>query len=358
MDVLISHLSFLLRNPFRYSLALIKMIMPFHHSWKDRYRSFLHFLEGAVFARQMQKDGVGHLHAHWASHTGSVARAVHLLSGIPYSISAHAIDIWHDKLLMKQKLKEARFFACCSRYGKSEVLKQGAPEDSDKVHLVYHGIDIRRFVLPPEGVRSNNLILSVGRLDPAKGFYDLITACKFLAERKLDFVCEIYGKGPDYGRLRNHIEELGLSLFVHLKGSIPQEQLLAQYHRAAIFALPCVKIENTLFDGLPNVLVEAMATGLPVITTNISAIPELMEDGKNGYMVSSGDPKSIAQHLMLLLRDHDLRLRMGHSAREKVVREFDNTKCIDQLIGLIERETGTSPQCISEFSSALTPALN
>ena len=182
-DVLAAHAYYACRHLLRYFCTIWKMLSPFHHHFKDRIRTFFHCGEGVVLARKMQKDSITHVHCQYIDHTASVARTIHLLTGISYSISAHTYDIWHDRLLLSHKLSEARFIVCCSASSRTELIKHGHPAHASRVHVVYHGVDTRLFVPPTEnGVRNKNLILTVGRLDPVKGFISLIEACRELEE--------------------------------------------------------------------------------------------------------------------------------------------------------------------------------
>lgn len=330
--LLSSHLNTAVEAPRRYFGALFKMITPHHESMRQRFRSLMHFGEGVVLARRMQADGVTHIHAHYASQPTSVARVVHLLTGIPYSFSAHAHDIWSDRLLLRQKLHEARFVACCSAHGRNELVRQGDGADAEKVKTVYHGIDVRRFAPPVNGNRGNELILAVGRLDAMKGFHILISACDELKRNGTRFKCRIIGEGPERKHLSDLITRHGVSPEVELFGAVPQEKLMSHYHEAALFVLPSVITPTNRYDGIPNVLVEAMATGLPVVSTAISGIPELIEPGKTGYLVPPDEPKNLARCFANLLADGALRHRMGLAARARIVSDWDNRQTIEPLI--------------------------
>ncbi|MEI8139850.1 MAG: glycosyltransferase family 4 protein [bacterium] len=338
LDVLAAHAYFACLHPLRYARAAWKMLTPHHHRFKDRIRSLLHFGEGVVLARKMQRDGITHLHVSYISHPASIGRVVHLLIGIPYSISAHTYDIWHERLLLPEKINEARFIACCSDAARTELIKYGRPEHASKIHVVYHGIDTRRFLPPVKGERDPRLILTVGRLDPVKGFEDLINACAELNRQGVEFVCEIVGEGPQRGDLATLIDQVGVSEKVHLKGAVLQENILAYYQRAAVFVLPCLTVQ-----GIPNVLVEAMATGLPAISTNVSGITELIQDGTDGFLVPPRNPHVLAKRLKQLLQDGSLRKTMGEAAHAKICACFDNRNSIKPQMELFERECGVKP---------------
>lgn len=337
-DLLVAHARFLVAAPHRYLSAFCKMVCARGLSPKRRFRTLLHFGEGVVLAKRMQKDGVTHVHSHFASHPTSIARVVYLLTGIPYSFSAHAYDIWHDRLLLREKLREARFVACCSGCGKAELIKQGDPADAQKVRLIYHGIDTRRFKPAAQRPQPDNLILAVGRFESVKGFPLLVLACARLKEMGVPFECCIAGDGDDKALVESLVKQHHLEDLVRLPGSVRQEQILQYYQRAAVFALPCIPAADGRHDGIPNVVVEAMATGLPVVSTTIGGVPEVVDHGQTGFLVAPGDHNQLADQLRAVLEDAPLRQRIGKAAREKILEHFDNRITIEPLINLLHKE--------------------
>ncbi len=336
------HGYYLARSPWRYTRALWKMVFGVAGGAKARIRGLLHFGEGVVLARRAQLDQVTHFHAHYASQPASVARVVHLLTGIPYSFSAHAYDIWHDPLLLAQKLRECVFVACCSIYGKQKLAAYGTEADRPKIHVIYHGIDVRRFVPPGAATRQTGYVLAVGRLDPIKGFRHLISACHILKDRHATFQCYILGEGEERVSLTAQIRECDLEGVVRLVGAVPQEKLLDYYHSATMFVMPSVVTDSGNSDGIPNVLLEAMATELPVIATPVAGIPELVTHFKDGILAAPGDPEELAHHIHRLLQDSAQRKTLGAAARRRVVADFDNRNAIEPLITLFEQEVGIS----------------
>jgi glycosyltransferase involved in cell wall biosynthesis len=288
----------------------------------------------------MQKDNVTYVHSHFASHPTSIARVVYLLTGIPYSFSAHAYDIWHDRLLLREKLREAKFVACCSACGKSELIKQGDVADAQKVRLIHHGIDTRRFKPAAQRPHPDNLILAVGRFESVKGFPLLVEACACLKQMGVPFKCCIVGDGDDKALAESLIRKHHLEDLVRLPGSVPQEQILEYYQRAAVFALPCIPSPDGRHDGIPNVVIEAMATGLPVVSTTIGGVPEVIDHGLTGFLVAPGDAKQLAEQLRAVLDDSSLRQRIGKAARDKVMEHFDNRVTIAPLVELLCMEAG------------------
>ena len=339
-EFLQAHVHYVLRSPLRYLRAAFRMLTARHKDLRQRMGTVMHFGGGVVLARRMERDGVTHIHAHYSSHPSSVALAIHFLTGINFSFSAHAYDIWAARLLHPEKLRAARFAVCCSGLGRRELISQGAPQDAAKVHVVYHGIDVRRFVPPENPGKRDRLILGLGRLEDVKGFHHLVEACAILKSKGVPFHCRIVGDGDERERLKALIQRLGVEKEVEMFGAVRQEDILPHYHEAAIFAMPCVGSEDGRHDGIPNVFVEAMATALPVVSTNFSAIPELIDDGVDGFLVRPGCPEELADCLERLLGDRALRESAGAKGRAKTVERFDNRKTIEPLIELLTRECG------------------
>jgi glycosyltransferase involved in cell wall biosynthesis len=194
------------------------------------------------------------------------------------------------------------------------------------IYNIYHGLDTRQFAPRAEAEEepARRLLLSVGRLVEKKGFPVLIEACRLLKDRGYRFQCQIIGgAGPCAQRVASLIQELGLEDIVALRPAVTQEELREIYRQATLFVLPCQIADNNDRDGIPNVLVEAMASGLPVVSTNISGIPELIEHGVNGLLTPQKDARALAGAIAQLLDTPALRRELGARAREKVCRSFD-----------------------------------
>ena len=191
----------------------------------------MHFLEGVLLAKKMLTDSICHIHSHYASQPTSVARVISSMTNIPFSFTAHAHDIWQDKLLLPEKLEEALFITTCSKFGKNCLAKEARTSVSQKIHIVYHGIDIRKFKFPnDEGTRKRNVILSIGRLTEQKGFPDLIKACAILKANHFSFECIIIGEGEQRLELQRLIKLFNLDHRVKLLGAVTQENLITFYH--------------------------------------------------------------------------------------------------------------------------------
>ena len=332
------HIYFILNKPIVYFKTFWKMISGSHNKIKDRVRSFLHFGEGVVLADRIINDKITHIHAHYASQSASVARVVHLMTNVPYSFTAHAHDIWHDRLLIKQKLEEAVFIVTCSKFGKEWLLKDNNNIYANKIHVVYHGLDIRKFLFHNNyNKREKNMILSIGSLGPTKGFPDLIKACSILKLQGYDLRCLIIGEGEEKNLLESIISEEKLENTVKLVGAVLPENLSEFYNKSYIFVLPCVTATDGRQDGIPNVLMESMATGLPVITTDNTAQNELIENLTHGLLINPRKPNEIVDAIKKLWENKDLWESIQLNARKRMEDKFDCYQTIEPLIELFNK---------------------
>lgn len=324
-------LSLLLRHPLR---ALRALTLLARRAEGGRRADFA---LACALASRMERDGIRHLHAHFASRPAGIAELAATLRGIGYSISAHAKDIYTSAPdVLRRKLGGARFTVTCTQHNVA-ALRACAPRPDD-VHAMYHGIDAQRF--RPQGARAARatpLILSVGRLRAKKGFATLIDACAQLRDRGIDFACEIVGYGEEQAHLQAAIAQLRLEDKVCLAGTMNHAALIRRYDEAAVFAAPSQITADGDRDGIPNVMLEAMAMELPVVASRVSGIPEVIEDQVNGALVEAGDARALADALARVLADAPLRARLGAAARRTVLERFDNDRNLELVVGLLRK---------------------
>lgn len=280
--------------------------------------------QAALLAAEVQRRGIQHLHAHFATVATTVARLAARFSGLPYTFTAHAKDIFHentDPRDLQRKLRDAAAVITVSDYNVAFLRHQYGPAAAT-VGRVYNGIDLERFsYLPPLNRRPR--ILAIGRLVEKKGFGDLLEACALLAARGQRADCRIIGAGPLEQDLRERAARLGLDPSLVFAGPRPQSEIIAEIHRACVFAVPCVLGSDGNRDGLPTVLLEAMALGTPCVATPVTGIPELVRDGITGLLVPEHAPDALADAIQRLLNDEELRCTLARNARDLVEREFD-----------------------------------
>lgn len=312
--------------------------------WHDRTRNRIRrFGQAMVLAAEWPKDAQW-LHAHFIHTPASVAAYASIITGIPWTGSAHAKDIWTSSdWELRRKLTQARWVVTCTMTGFERLkLLSG---DEPRVHLSYHGLDLQRFS-QFMGTRSDAdgrvpenpvVIVSVGRAVEKKGYHVLLKALALLRP-KLAFRFVHIGGGEQLGGLKALCSSLGLDAYVEWKGAQPQAEVLALYHTANIFALACKIAEDGDRDGLPNVLVEACSQGLVCVSTNVSGIPELLTNDVNGLLVEPDDPQAMAKAIERLIRDPQLRQRLGDAAEKRVRGNFDYHSSVLHLVELFNSE--------------------
>ncbi|MDA7948230.1 MAG: glycosyltransferase family 4 protein [Hyphomicrobiaceae bacterium] len=299
-----------------------------------RFRSFLQAL---VLASERPAD-VDRFHAHYLHTPACVTRYAAITLGIPWTCSAHARDIWTTPEWEKrEKLAELDWLVTCTDYG-FRHLASLAPEPS-RVELVYHGLDLSRFPQDKatrgggDGSSDDQAvtILSVGRAVPKKGYESLLEAFAQLPEA-LHWRFVHIGFGDLLDALRRKAQELGIDDKVTWLGAQPQDKVIEAYRRADLFVLANRVAADGDMDGLPNVIMEAQSQGLPVLSTRISAIPEIIEDGVNGVLVQPDDSEALAQELERLIADPTLRARLGENGAARMRRDFSHERGVEQLV--------------------------
>lgn len=328
-----AHLRFALTRPARYFSTLAYLLTRRHSSLNARRKTLRHFSLGVVSAYHLRNTPVDHIHVHivnWAV----VALTASRLLGVPYSVTAHASgDIYVNPVLLKEKMGNAKFVATCTRYNMDYLKQYGKGVFSEKVKCIYHGLNARDYVRDQAIERYNPpVIIGVGQLKERKGFKVLVEACGILKQQGVDFECRIIGEGPMRAELEDRIQRLGLTGKVILYGALPHDEVFRQYEQSSIFALPALMASDGDRDGIPNVILEAMAMELPVVSTCHSAIPEAVEDGVNGLLVPPDDPAALAAALHRLLSSPELRLSFGQKGRQTVIEKFDPEKNTRRLL--------------------------
>lgn len=341
--VLGANLHWLVRAPGRYRRALGSVVGLPHRPRTMAVRAVWLVWLAAWIARELQRTGgCRQVHAHFALAQTEVAMAVAVFLGCPVSFTAHARDIYATPSALAEKMRAARFVVTCTGYN-VEHLRALCPDlPSDHVHLIHHGVEV-----PPalEGEISRHghadappLILAAGRLIEKKGFDTLVEACALLKARGVPFRCEIVGTGPLKETLRRLAHAHGLADSVGLPGWRQATELAAAMSRAAVFAMPSRVAAGGDRDGIPNVVLEALAVGLPVVATAVSGIPEAVRDDDTGLLVSPDDAESLAQALERVLTDASLARRLSAAGRTLVDEEFTLKVASERLIRLFANQ--------------------
>ncbi len=295
-------------------------------------------LRAAVLAVLAQANRIEHLHAHFASDAATVAMLASRLSGMSYSFTAHAKDIYHesvDTTFLKEKIRGAKFVITVCDHNREYLAGLAGKQEEDKVIRLYNGIDLDLFRPEPAGQADESLILAVGRFVEKKGFSVLIEACRILSDQGVNFSCDIVGQGELGEQLERQIRQATLQERVRLVGPRSQEDLRAYYRGAALLVMPCIVARDGNRDALPTVMLEAMACGLPVIASQVTGIPEIVGHEQTGLVVKPGDPADLANAITRLLQNPELRYRLGAAGRAKAETYFDLRTNVGKLRQLL-----------------------
>jgi glycosyltransferase involved in cell wall biosynthesis len=328
-----ANLWFAVLRPRAYFGTFLYLISRPHPSLKARGMTVLHFAEGVFAAYFLRGENWDHLHAHFIDRAATVALVVSRLLGIPYSLTAHASDIYVNPILLKEKLGGAKFVATCTGYNREYLSQFGEGLYNHKLNCIYHGLELERYRRKPAPSPDKAILLSVGQLKERKGFRYLVGACRELIDRGYPVECHIIGEGPLRADLEEQIRQLSLEGSVLLCGSLLHQEVIEQYQAAAVFVLPAVLGGDGDRDGIPNVILEAMAMELPVVSTNHSGIPEVVQDRATGLLVPPADEAALADAIAKLLDDADLRRRLGRNGRQTVAEKFDVERNVTKLLG-------------------------
>lgn len=328
------------QKPRTYAAALQTALRRFRRTRKSATIKHL-FQAGVLVHKFLPASDITHLHAHFAHSPTSVAMFAGQLSGLDFSFTAHAKDIYttHPDQL-REKISLAKFVVTCTDYNKQHLmnLAGGLPV---AIHRIYHGIDTGLFTGEIEekpAPQPPYEILTVARIIAKKGLPAIYKALKILKDRGVAFNHTLIGDGEDREMVVRLINDLGLSAVTRVSGTQPHDVVLEHYRRAVVFVLGCEIASNGDRDGIPNVCLESMAMGVPVAATDISAIPELIENERTGLLVPAGEPEQLARAMLRLLTDQELRNRIIPAARLRVRQDFDNKVLIKQLADVYSQE--------------------
>lgn len=323
------HLRTFLRHPLRYLRTL-------SFSYRLGGETFIAFKSAPLYVREMKSRNIDHIHAHFARRACTFSMLVSMMTGIPFSFSAHAHDIYaSDALNISNHIAAAEFVVTCTACNQRHLREKYGKPAHEKVILNYHGVDTNNFVPGDRKTNSRISILSIGRLVEKKGFAYLIKAISILKRSPdVDVSVMIIGDGPQMKTLTGLVRDLHLEDTVHLTGSLPMEEVKDALKRTDIFVLPSRVASNGDRDGIPNVILEAMSMSVPVVTTAVSGIPEVIRDGVDGMLMESGTTEAIADAIRVLYRDESLRKTLGENARKRMTGQFHRDNHIDRLYDL------------------------
>src|SRR5205809_2012776 len=301
-----------------------------------RRPDFLRLHQAVYVGLRLQEMEIGHLHAHFAGMAARTAFWIQRFFPISFSFTAHANDIFAPRnfeIGLDKLVNAARMVITETDYSK-KFLQERFPDRADRIRRIYNGLNLAKFrradfsTTPP-------IIVAVGRLIDKKGVADLIRACRLLMERGKSFHCMVIGEGPLEEKLRWQIEEMNLRNYVQLLGPKPQHEVRKHLAAGMVFVLPSVIDPAGGMDNLPTVIMEAMATGLPVVSTAIGGIPEMVIDNETGFLVSAGDAVALADAIEKMINDRSLAQKLGQAGYERAQRLFSIEKNVRELCELL-----------------------
>ena len=342
-----AHASFFTQMPGRYLRAFSSVLWGCWRQPRMLLRALVAFPKAVYFARLVQTQQITHIHANWATHPAMSALVMARLTGVPWSFTGHASDIYLHTTMLAEKIHAAQFVITCTRYNRDYLIRIAGEAAASKIVVNYHGVDLRKFQPVPKPEAPPFQVLAVGTLMSGKGFSDLIEACSILAGRGLAFDCTIVGDGQERPRLTRLIRRYGLTKQARITGYLPHESLIQLYQQASVVVLPALS-ENHF--GIPNVLLEAMAVNTPVICTRLPSLPEVVQDGQHGLYIPERAPKILADTIEALARNSAWGRAMGEAGRRKIEELFDSEKNADALASLL-RSGHSEPGSGSEVAS-------
>jgi colanic acid/amylovoran biosynthesis glycosyltransferase len=342
--IIAANLRTLLKRPLRYLSLFVRLILGTLTKPATLLRTIAIFPKSVFLAAELSREGIRHVHAHFATHPTTMALIVASLSDITFSFTVHAHDIQVDRSLLRWKLRETKFVRSISAHNKHFLEELYPAETGGKIVVVHVGIEpekyednARRFTATASGTPK---ILCVAAHRPYKGLPVLIEACRILRDQGVSFRCDVLGTGPMTAELERMIDDRGVRDVIGLLGARPEHVVAEMMGESTLFVLPSIIAADGQMEGIPVALMEAMASGRAVVSTSISGIPELVDDGVSGLLVPPADPAALAAAMRTLLEDRERARAMGLRGQQKVRAEFTLPDCVAQLRARLASEVG------------------
>jgi colanic acid/amylovoran biosynthesis glycosyltransferase len=331
--ILGANLGLFFTRPLIYLAVLARIVAGNIRSPKFLSRALFLFPKAVWMARELPINNVVHVHAHYATHPALAAWIICQITGISYSVTVHAHDIFVDRSMLETKLREASFIAAISNFNRQYLVEHLGSWVGEKISIVHCGIDPERYIphLLRREAKQRFDILSIGSLRPYKGQKYLIEACAVLRSHGIPFHCRIVGEGELRTPLLEQIAKLDLHDFVELVGAKTQQEVALLLSESDCYVQPSVIMSSGKMEGIPVALMEALACALPVVTTSISGISELVRHGETGWLVPPANTEALAEAVERIYNNLDEAALLGASGRDLVLQEFDLQKNVLRL---------------------------
>lgn len=344
--VLAANVEAFARTPRRYAALLGRVLRENASSPNFLWRALALWPKAVYAARRMERENVAHVHAHYASHPALVAWIIHRLTGIPYSITAHAHDIFVRTAMLETKLRDAEFVVAISEYNREYLARRFGSWVREKARVIHCGIVPERLTpcAEPAARRERFEVIHVGSLQPYKGQSTLVRACELLRDRGIPIHCRIIGGGEARGRLERMIAGARLEGAVELLGPRTEDEVARLLPTADCYVQPSVVTSSGKMEGIPVAIMEALACALPVVATSISGVPELVRPGDTGLLVPPADAQALADALARVYADPPGAARMGRAGRALVLDRFNLHTNVRDLAALFECVVQSRPR--------------
>lgn len=342
--VLRGNVQALARHPAAYIHLWGKMVSQNRSNPNLLLRALALFPKAVVAAADMQAEGITHIHAHYATHPALFAWLIHQLTGITYSITVHAHDIFVRTAMLATKLRSASFVAAISEYNRNYLTQKVGSWVRDKIHIVHCGITPEQYQPRTSPAQPGEPldIINVGSLQPYKGQRYLIEACALLREQGIPLRCRIIGGGEEQKSLQTLIEQRHLEAQVQLLGPLPQEKVAALLPTANCYVQPSVITPSGKMEGIPVALMEAMVCRLPVVATNLSGVPELVWPDQTGWLVPPANSEALAEAMASVYASPTKSFASATAGYNLVLEQFHLQKNVSLLAELLTHYTGRS----------------
>jgi glycosyltransferase involved in cell wall biosynthesis len=337
-DIFKANLRFAINHPRKYFYTLGQIFRSNFASPKFLVRALVLFPKSVKMAEKMQSEGVQHMHAHYATHPTLVAWIINRLTGINYSVTVHAHDIFVDRSMLDVKLRDAAFIVSISQYNLEFLVRHLGNWVREKTHVIHCGVQPGLYAESAGKKNSARFdIVSIGSLQPYKGMQHLVMACAMLRTREIPVYCRIVGEGDERPMLERLIAQHDLSQCVELLGARDQAAVASVLGEAQVYVQPSVITPSGKMEGIPVSIMEAFASGIPVVASQISGIPELVVPNETGYLVPPGDVKVLADALEHIYHNPAEANSLAKAGQEKVLHEFELGANVQELSLLFQQ---------------------
>jgi glycosyltransferase involved in cell wall biosynthesis/tRNA A-37 threonylcarbamoyl transferase component Bud32 len=324
------------------------------------WRTVALFPKSVYLAKALPREGVRHVHAHFATNAAMMAYIISSLSDITYSFTVHGPDIFVKRAFLREKIRRAKFIRAVSTFNKAFLVGLFPEEAGNKVEVVHIGVNPEVYEearAESRHTRPLPQVITVATLSPFKGLSYLVDAIAKLKREGYDVECSIVGDGPTRHTLQKWIEKQDVADRVTILGARPQHDVARLISESDVFVLPSVIAHDGQMDGIPISLMEAMAAGVPVIASAISGIPELVRNEICGILVDATNAEQLAISIRRVTENNELRATLARAAQEKVRQEFDVRRTVTELIDLLDRNAAAAPEMAEEVGCASWPGL-